>query len=168
VRYVVRDEWGARTPKDSTPLAGTLGVKIHYTGEYEDPVLLADHDGCAGRVREIQDMHMDGNGWDDVAYNLLVCLHGHVFEGRGPHVLCAANGAGLNTWHYAICALLGKAGVSVPPEALLAGLREAIGFLRSSGAAGKEVMGHRDGRDTECPGEPLYGWVNGGLFDAYP
>src|SRR5690348_2101767 len=99
MKLVTREQWGARTPVSTTYLASTLGVKVHYTGEYESPELLADHAGCAGRVRAIQDHHMDGNGWDDIAYNHLVCGHGHVFEGRGPHVLCAANGPGLNSGH---------------------------------------------------------------------
>ena len=35
-----------------------------------------DHTRCTGVVRSIQSFHMDGNGWNDIAYNFLVCPHG--------------------------------------------------------------------------------------------
>lgn len=165
MKRVTRLEWGARAPRASTGLASTRGVKVHYTGEHEDPALLDDHGGCAARVRQIQDLHMDGNGWDDIAYNLVVCVHGHVFEGRGAHVLCAANGPGLNTAHYAVCGLVGNSGITRPPEAMLDGIRCAIDHLRGHGAAGSEILGHRDGYDTECPGGPLYAWLQAGCSD---
>jgi hypothetical protein len=168
MKLVTRSEWGARAPKSSAYLASTLGVKVHYTGEYESPELLGDHTGCSGRLRSIQNDHMDGNGWDDIAYNFLVCDHGYVFEGRGPHVLCAANGPGLNSGHYAVCGLVGNAGVTHPPDDMLNGIRDAIEYLRAKGAAGNEIKGHRDGYSTDCPGDPLYAWVRAGAPRPVP
>ncbi|WP_176955774.1 N-acetylmuramoyl-L-alanine amidase [Sinosporangium album] len=104
---------------------------------------------------------MDGNGWSDIAYNLLVCEHGIIWEGRGARVMSAANGEGRNTDHYAVCALLGTCGLVEPTDEILTGLRGAIDYLRQRGA-GDEVLGHRDGYATSCPGEPLYAWVRAG------
>jgi hypothetical protein len=39
------------------------------------------HANCAGRIRAIQDFHMDGQGWLDIAYNHVFCRHGFVFAG---------------------------------------------------------------------------------------
>jgi hypothetical protein len=163
MKLVSRKEWGARAPKVApVHLSSTRGVKVHYTGEYEDPAIKNDHRKCTGRLRAIQNDHMDSNGWNDIAYNFLVCDHGYVFEGRGLHHLCAANGPGLNTDHYAVCGLVGNKGTTQPPTDMLIGLRDAIDHLRSKGGAGKEIKGHRDGYSTDCPGAPLYAWVKKG------
>ncbi|WP_433224461.1 peptidoglycan recognition protein family protein [Microtetraspora malaysiensis] len=105
---------------------------------------------------------MDGNGWMDIGYSLVVCAHRKVFVGRGPHVLPSANGAGLNSGHYAVLGLVGTSGVVNPPDAMLHGIRDAIEYLRANGGAGVEIKGHRDGYATSCPGGPLYAWVQKG------
>lgn len=163
MRFVERDEWGARPARAASTLAKTRGVKIHYTGSHENPKMREDHDRyCAARVRAIQDGHMDGRGWHDIAYTLIVCIHGVVYEGRGVHVLPAANGEGLNSGHYAVCALVGNSGLVHPSAALYDGLCDAITYLRDHGDAGREVLGHRDGYATDCPGDRLYTWVEQG------
>lgn len=163
MNLVSRREWGAR-PARERPLylARTRGVKVHYTGANEDRRMLADHDRCAARVRSIQNGHMDGNGWDDLGYSGLVCPHGYVFAGRGPHALPAANGPGLNSGHYAVCALIGNKGITTPTPRMLEGIRDAIDWLRRDGAAGDQIRGHRDGYPTDCPGDVLYAWVRRG------
>lgn len=162
---VTRDAWDARPPRTAPVRLGSArGTKVHYVGERIAPELARDgnHDRCALVVRGIQRHHMDDNGWNDIAYNLLVCPHGHVFAGRGAHVQSAANGPGLNDDHYAVCALLGDEGLTVPPSAMLHGLRDAIEYLRGRGDAGTEIKGHRDGYPTTCPGDRLYAWIRAG------
>lgn len=163
MQLVTRKAWGARSPRDTAErLSSTKGVKVHYTGDTVDPRLRDDHDRCVARVRQIQNSHMDGNGWNDIGYSALVCPHAHVFVGRGPHALPAANGAGLNTGHYAVCGLVGNKGLTKPTAAMLGGIRDAIEWLRREGDAGTEIKGHRDGYATDCPGGPLYTWVKEG------
>lgn len=159
---VSRKAWGARAPRSSERLASTKGVKVHYVGDTVDPRLTSDHTRCVAMVRGIQASHMDDRGWHDIGYTALVCPHGNVFVGRGPHVLCAANGPGLNSGHYAVCGLVGDEGLTKPSEAMLNGIRDAIEWLRKTGDAGGEIRGHRDGYSTTCPGEPLYAWVKAG------
>ncbi|MGW3346807.1 peptidoglycan recognition protein family protein [Nonomuraea rubra] len=136
-------------------------MKVHYTGGHVDVRIVDDHDRCLQLMRQIQDHHMDGNGWIDFAYNLAACPHGRMIQGRGAGVLSAANGSGLNTGHYAVLALLGNSGYRVPTPGLLAAVRDGIDYLRKNGA-GNEIKGHRDGYDTDCPGDPLYAWVRKG------
>ncbi len=138
------------------------GVKVHYLGT---AYASRAHDRCAAYVRKVRDAHLanTSENYVDVAYNLLVCEHGTVYEGRGAHRRCGANGsAELNRAHYAVCALLGSSGLTEPPDATLRGLRDAIAYLRREGDAGDEVLGHRDGHPTSCPGDPLYRWVRAG------
>src|SRR5947209_5070208 len=124
MRLVARAQWGARPwrePNGSIPYAGPrAGVKVHYLGE---PYRLGPHDGCPMFVRGIQDEHMDGNGWSDIAYSFLACPHGYVFEGRGLARRNSANGdTALNEAHYAVCALLGSSGSTAPTVDQLIGL----------------------------------------------
>lgn len=163
IDLVTRAEWGARAPKGAyDTLRSTRGVKVHYTGGYENPKMADDHDLCVSRVRSIQRQHMDGNGWLDIGYTAAACWHRRVFVGRGPGHLPAANGPGLNSGHYAVVALVGNSGLVEPTDGLLLGIWDAIDWLRAKGGAGHEVKGHRDGYSTDCPGGPLYAWVKKG------
>lgn len=163
IDFVSRREWGARKPRQTPSyLSGTSGVKVHYTGSYVDPDIERNHSKCIALAKSIQNGHMDGNGWIDVGYSLLVCPHRKVFEGRGKHALPAANGSGLNAGHYAVLGMVGSSGYTAPSNEMLHGIRDAIEYLRDNGNAGTEVKGHRDGYSTSCPGEHLYAWVKKG------
>ncbi|MEU8776290.1 peptidoglycan-binding protein [Streptomyces sp. NPDC048606] len=168
MQFITRAQWGARPSRYPLAYIGsTRGVKIHYEGTYVPESLGRPdaHGQCAARVRSIQASHLANREEDysDVAYNALVCPHGYVFEGRGAHRKTGANGtAALNVGHYAVCALLGSSGLTEPTAAQLAGLRDAIEWLREDGDAGDEIRGHRDGYATACPGGPLYAWVQRG------
>lgn len=164
MKLVTRAQWRARpwrTPNGAIPYAGKpRGVKVHYLGTYYAP---RAHPLCPAYVRQIQNQHMDGRGWSDIGYSFLVCTHGYVYEGRGLKRRSSANGSiSLNEQHYAVCALLGSAGVMKPTDAQLHGIRDAIEYCRAKGPADGEIKGHRDGYATACPGEPLYAWVRKG------
>ncbi|MBF8191647.1 N-acetylmuramoyl-L-alanine amidase [Nonomuraea sp. K274] len=163
---VTRASWGAKVPSQPlTRLTATRGVKVHYTGGHVNPAIVDDHTRCVGLVRSVQRMHMAGGretAYSDIGYNMVACPHGKVFVGRGPHMLPAANGAGLNTGHYAVLALLGSTGFTEPNDQLLHAIVDAIEHLRVHGDAGKEIRCHRDGYATECPGGPLTAWVRRG------
>lgn len=168
MKLVTRAQWGARPSKyPLTAISSTLGVKIHYEGSYVPKSLAAadSHSSCAGHMRDIQASHLANakEDYSDIAYNAVVCPHGCVFEGRGLHRRTGANGnQALNAKDYAVCAMVGSSGLVQPTDALLGGLVDAIEWFRSDGDAGDEVLGHRDGYATSCPGEPLYAWVRAG------
>jgi hypothetical protein len=168
MKLVTRAAWGARPSRyDLVYIASTLGVKVHYEGTYVPKSLAAAeaHGSCAGRMRDIQASHLANTREDysDIAYNAVVCPHGVVFEGRGQHRRTGANGtATLNAQDYAVCAMLGVSGLVQPTDAMLDGIVDAIQWLRTGGAAGSRVLGHRDGHPTACPGDALYAWVKAG------
>jgi hypothetical protein len=169
VDLISRREWQGREPEGVTRLdADPLGVKVHYLAGRVDPEIVHDHRLCAELVRDVQGWHMDGNGWNDTGYTALVCPHRGVFVARGPHVLPAANGAGLNAGHYAVACLLGDKGLVTPPQGMLLGLADAIRWLRREGDAGSEIKGHRDGYPTDCPGDELYRVVTRWQRDGLP
>lgn len=164
---ITRSQWGARPyrqPNGAIPYARVpRGVKVHYLGTgYSDRA----HGQCAAYVRGLQTYHMDHHRWSDIGYSFLVCTHGSVFEGRGLRRRNSANGSTtLNEGHYAVCALVGTSGVTVPTTAQIQGLRNAIEHCRIQGGAGVDILGHRDGHPTSCPGEPLYRMVRSGQLE---
>lgn len=159
MQLVTRAQWGAPATTPATGLPTAQGVKVHWIG---GPYTTPDHARCAAKVREIRAEHLADkvNNWVDIAYNFLACGHGYVFEGRGLRKQSGANGnQALNRAHYAVCAIVGTEETAGP--ALLTGLRDAVDHLRANGAGG-EILGHRDGYSTECPGDALYRWVHQG------
>jgi len=165
VQLVTRAQWGAPPTTPAADLPTAKGVKVHWIG---GPYTTPDHAQCAAEVRAIRQEHLSDpkQGWVDIAYNLLVCGHGFVFEGRGVRKESGANGdQPLNLAHYAVCAIVGTAEADSP--ALLQGIGDAIGYLRANGA-GPEVLGHRDGYNTDCPGDALYALVHSGHWSSNP
>ncbi|MEK9524715.1 peptidoglycan recognition protein family protein [Streptomyces venezuelae] len=157
-----RAQYGLPANSPAAYIAKTRGVKVHYLGT---PYSSRPHSQCPAYVRQIRESHLANTkeNYSDVAYNYLVCEHGDAFEGRGPHHRTGANGnAELNSQDYAVCALLGSSGLTQPTDAMLHGIRDAIEDLRKNGAAGDWIGGHRDGYATDCPGGPLYAWVQRG------
>lgn len=162
MQFISRSDMGwpasAARPQPITP----RGVKVHYVGAsaYE-----GGHDGCVSYWTDIREMHLANKeeNYSDVAYNLAVCQHGYVLEGRGAGRQTGANGnQELNRNHYAIVVLIG--GDTEPSPEAVGALKEAIQYLRLRGA-GNEIKGHRDGFATSCPGAPLYNLVKTGALE---
>jgi len=162
IKLVRRTAWGAPASSAASHIGSTRGVKVHYLGS---PYSSRSHSKCDDTVRSIRASHLanKAENYSDIAYNMLVCEHGYVYEGRGAHKKTGANGnSALNAGHYAVCALLGSSGLTKPSDAMLDGIRDAIEWLRTHGDAGNEIRGHRDGYATTCPGPALYAWVKKG------
>lgn len=163
MKFISRSDLGwpaSAAPEQLT----TKGVKIHYVGTH---VSNPTHADCVAEVKAIRKSHLahPTENYSDIAYNLLVCQHGYVFEGRGKRKRTGANGnQDLNKAHYAVCALLGSSGDTRPTPEMVAAIHDAVAYLRSYGA-GKEIKGHRDGHATSCPGDALYALVTAGKLE---
>ncbi|MEU3573664.1 N-acetylmuramoyl-L-alanine amidase [Kitasatospora sp. NPDC036755] len=133
-------------------------------------------------IRAIYQYHVESSGWRDIGYNFLVDRCGTVYEGRAGGVEQPVHGAhtlGFNTDSAGVAAI-GTYVDDQPPQPLLDGLaalaawklglaaRPADGRTRlvsgsdasrypeGTAADFDAVSGHRDGFDTECPGNALY------------
>lgn len=155
MKLVTRKEWGARPPK-RTPdkFNGPLrGLTVHWGGPR---VGTSTHDRCDDKVRGWQNFHMDTKGWNDIAYNWVVCPHGYLYEGRGASASNAANGyRAVNETYLAVCYLGGKG------EAFTNEAKQAILELKDYLKAPR-LNAHRDHKSTECPGGVIYAWVSQG------
>lgn len=161
MHLVTRTEWGAPADTPAADMPTAQGVKVHWIGgPYTTPVQHGTD--CDAEVRAIRQEHLSNptEGWVDIAYNFVVCQHGWVYEARGLHKESGANGdQPLNKKDYAICAIQGEN--ENASDTLKNGLRDAIEYMQANGA-GPELLCHRDGYNTDCPGDELYAWVHSG------
>ncbi|XP_013167550.1 PREDICTED: peptidoglycan-recognition protein LB-like isoform X1 [Papilio xuthus] len=152
--FVNRYQWGARQPKEKTILQTPVPyVVIHHSYK---PAACYDAVQCKKAMQSMQNFHMDDRGWWDIGYNFAVGSDGTVYEGRGWTVL-GAHSLHFNTISLGIC-LIGDWTTSLPPsqqiktaKALIAAGVE-LGYIKTN----YKLVGHRQVRDTECPGDVLY------------
>ncbi|KAJ8712948.1 hypothetical protein PYW08_008252 [Mythimna loreyi] len=154
VQFVKREEWGARNPRDTTPLHIPVPlVVIHHTSTVPR---CFDREACSDSMRQIQDYHMDVKNWWDIGYNFGVGSDGAVYEGRGWDNL-GAQSLHFNEVSIGIT-LIGNWSLEVPPANQLS----AVNALLQAGVdlgylfPDYQLFGHRDVRDTQCPGDALY------------
>jgi hypothetical protein len=153
---------------------------VHHTVNAND---YAPEDS-AGIVLGIARYHRDSNGWNDIGYNFLVDRYGQVFEGRAGGIDQAVIGAqaqGYNSQSTGV-ACIGTFSEVAQTEAGMDALARVVGWklalhgvpvqgtVTVASAGGEtnryrsgtpvtlqRISGHRDGDQTSCPGDVLYG-----------
>ncbi|MFD5411294.1 N-acetylmuramoyl-L-alanine amidase [Streptomyces nojiriensis] len=147
-----RPEWGARPAREVTrvDMGDRTGFTVHYSAG-----------PTTQTVRQIQNYHMDSNGWSDIGYNFLVDDTGRIFEGRGWYVQ-GAHATGHNTSHIGVC-FIGEDGDATPRA--LSAIRAL--YKQANQLAGRTLAqtwhGGLSGNSTSCPGSALRAWVQGGM-----
>lgn len=158
LKIVTRSEWGARKPKDREPLpyTPTPYVVVHHGGIRK---YCYDQKACSAIVRSYQDLHMDDRGWFDIGYNFVIGEDGNAYEGRGWNSV-GAHAPGYNTQSIGIC-VIGDFSDFLPNKAALTALNSLIAYGVKIGKINKEykVLGHRQARNTLCPGETFFKYV---------
>lgn len=168
MRLVTREQWGARSPRQRTPFYPTRPTTGHWNG----PKITVrgnsqwDHAFCSPLVRGIQNFHMDGQGWSDIAYNWVECPHGYIFEGRGLKYQNGANGTNLGNKTSPALMYLGGQGNPFTEEAKSA-FHEATKYISDHSSAEPGAIGHRDHKNTACPGDEIYNWIKLGMPVKY-
>ncbi len=143
-----RTAWGAReVPPIAEIPTPTPQLWLHHSA--------ADHRGTGG-VKSIQLYHVDNLGWDDIGYSFLVDRFTlAVYEGRGAGIL-GGHTFGHNSRSHGIC-VMGNFEQEHPSDELITrlGLLVAYGYGRGWWPE-RFSGGHRDVRQTLCPGRNLY------------
>ncbi|KAL6261557.1 hypothetical protein P5V15_006644 [Pogonomyrmex californicus] len=157
-RIVSRKEWKARERLNFKikPELPVPYVVIHHGGIRN---YCRDQETCSAIVRSYQNLHMDDRGWWDIGYSFLIGEDGNVYEGRGWD-FTGAHAPGYNNQSIGIC-VIGHFSDFLPNEAALKSLNELIACGVSLGKIRDKynVIGHRQARNTECPGESFYKYV---------
>jgi hypothetical protein len=160
--------WGARPNSAIVPIWNQRPAKIlvHHTASAN----VADTSrGAADRVaRAIQNFHMDSRGWLDTGQHFTISRGGFVLEGRhrslevlriGQRQVEGAHCTGQNV----VAVGIENEGTYIdqdPPGALWDSLRTTCAHICAQyGIAPSELYGHRDFKNTICPGDRLYGML---------
>ena len=151
IAIIPRSAWGAREPRSTKAIpTPTPELYLHHSA--------GSHKGPAG-MRAMQDFHMDGRRWDDIAYSLVVDpIDLAVYEGRGIAVR-GGHTFGRNSRSHGVC-VMGNFETERPTLRLIVFLAALARHGYEQGWWAPPVYaGHRDVRPTACPGS---------LYDAIP
>ncbi len=162
--YEGRSDWCAiGCPIDPTPVfTNVTHLIIHHSAGSNTA------NDWAAVVRAIWNYHVNSNGWDDIGYNWLIDPNGVLYEGR-PDNYQGAHFCGHNAGTMGVC-VMGTYTNVTPTDAALNTLTELLAwkscqegidpegfsFHSSSGLNLNNISGHRDGCNTECPGDAFY------------
>lgn len=151
-----REDWGARPPETSRMVPHTVEqLTIHHAGTQS---------GTTGpaQFRGWQNWHMDGQGWPDIAYHLIVGIDGTVYEGRDP-VYRGDTGTSYDTTGHFLVVVEGNFDVEEPTDAQIESLTRILAWAAQEyGVSPETIAGHRDYAATTCPGDHLYGIIQSG------
>ena len=150
-----RAEWKAAAPTESwlsDPLPWR--VTLHHSDGRRTTTLAQSE----AEARFIQDFHIRGRGWIDIAYHFLVDAQGNILEGR-PEGVRGAHTLDNNEGNIGIV-LLGNYHPpenDVPTKAQLEAVAALGRYLVARyGIDPKSLKGHRDYNGTACPGNIAY------------
>lgn len=155
---VTRREWGARPPKTPyTALTDSEGILVHHLGDgvKRDP----ETTDYAALMRQTQNFHMDGRGWNDFAYGWAVG-GGKIYEGRTWGWIDGADTGRGRVMHSVLW--LGDSYQSAPTSQDLGALNAVIAEHQARYGQDSYIGGHRDVNATGCPGDLLYAWLRAG------
>jgi len=160
--------WGARPPSSPLTLISTNPDKIlvHHTAGANSTDLSLAH--AYAIARQIQDFHMDSNGWSDTGQHFTISRGGYVMEGRhnslaklsaGSGMVVGAHCPGQNDKAIGI-ENEGLYTTATPPAAMYTKLVDMCAYIcQQYGIAPTQIYGHRDFIATLCPGDVLYGML---------
>jgi hypothetical protein len=159
------DSWGARQPSSTLVMntGTTRKIIFHHTAYPNSTDYSLDQ--AVWLARDIQNLHMDTNGWADTGQHFTVSRGGYVLEGRhrslegltsGAQQVTSAHCPGENTRAIGI-ENEGTYITETPPAGLLASLvRLSVAICQQYGIHAHNIFGHWDYRDTDCPGILFY------------
>ena len=188
-----RSEWGARAPTNSIDTSSSLKMAIVHHSDTGNDYGPGD---VPGILRSIQAYHIDGRGWSDIAYNIVVDKFGGIWEGREGSIDRLSTGAhslGFNTNTLGVM-VIGNYQTAAPATASIAAVADVIAWkfanervdpnstvaYTSGGSLSipegetrtfPRIVGHRDVGATDCPGAFLYPRLDDirrGVDDRYP
>ncbi|MGA7098247.1 MAG: N-acetylmuramoyl-L-alanine amidase [Acidimicrobiia bacterium] len=155
-----REAWGARPADTGRLIPHTITrITIHHAGTQT---------GVTGpaQFRGWQNWHMDGQGWPDIAYHLLIGIDGTVYEGRDP-AYRGDTGTSYDTTGHFLVVVEGNFEVEQPTAAQIQSLERVVAWaVETYDVPLSHIAGHRDYAATSCPGKYLEGRITSGALQA--
>ncbi|KAL3272274.1 hypothetical protein HHI36_022754 [Cryptolaemus montrouzieri] len=151
---VSREEWQARPPKLVEPMPNPVPyVIIHHS---YIPGACVTQEACVQAMQSMQRYHQDERGWNDIGYSFGVGGDNRAYTGRGWSAV-GAHAPNYNNRSIGIC-VIGDWTVQLPPQSQMDVVKKLIDYGVQTGkiAPNYMLLGHRQVRDTECPGNAFY------------
>jgi hypothetical protein len=157
---VPREGWGARPAETGKMVPHTVSrLTVHHAGTQQSttgPV----------RYRGWQDWHMDGQGWPDLAYHVIIGVDGTVYEGRDP-AYRGDTGTAYDTTGHFLVVVEGDFESDQPTPAQLDSLAAVLAWAAEHyGVPPATISGHRDHAATLCPGRHLEDRITSGELEG--
>ncbi len=159
LQAVSRKRWHAQNSKMSRmhPMGTIERVTIHHEGNPQ-PNFDSTPGQVARSLRQIQNAHFRIMAAGDIAYHFIIDRQGLIWQGRE---LCyqGAHSKGNNSHNVGIMCL-GNFDLQRPTGAQLSSLESLCSaMLQGYGIPPSRLYGHRELRQTACPGNNLYPYV---------
>lgn len=174
-RILSRAAWGANESlvRYGYSRGVVTGAMIHHTAGTNDYTQAQ----VPAILRSIQAFHVNGRGWNDMAYNVLVDKFGRAWEGRGGGVnqpIAGGHAWGVTNSRVFGISLMGNYETATPSSTMLETMNQVIAWKlqmhnvnpygSTSGSGGQDggstwlpaISGHRDENATSCPGRNVY------------
>lgn len=162
---VPRAAWGARDPDHmapneygyaDSPLDSSWWVYPNDLSEVYNTVCIHHtahaHDSVE-TMQDVQNLHMNRNGWADIGYHYGIDTDGNIYEGRDIGVRGSSVG-GYNTGLIGIV-LMGNFEIDQPTEAQITSTQVLVNWLTALYRL-SHLAGHNEfNGNTVCPGENL-------------
>lgn len=151
-----RESWGARAANISRLVPHSVTeLTVHHAGTQA---------GSNGPVqfRRWQNWHLDGQGWGDIAYHVIIGVDGAVYEGRDPSYQ-GDTGTSYDTAGHFLVVVEGNFDVERPTSAQVEALVDVLAAaVAEYGVEPSTITGHRDHATTTCPGDNLAALLDSG------
>ncbi len=165
-------DWGARSPRHRSARTNPKYIVIHHTASPNPPnhASKGTEEGAKQYARNIQNFHMDSNGWSDSGHNFLNTTAGILLEGRHGTLDAVKQGQCVQSAHAA------KQGNRLAGGNQSPGIENEGTFMthqmeatqwdslvelcaalcQSCNIKPANIKGHKDFSNTACPGTWLY------------
>ncbi|MDR0361658.1 MAG: peptidoglycan recognition protein family protein [Planctomycetota bacterium] len=160
VSAMSRNSWGATaaTPVKMKAMNGVARITIHHEGSGKGNSD-ANPTQVAATLRLIQKQHRQRMGAGDIGYHFVIDRSGMIWQGRDWKYQ-GAHTSGANSHNIGVM-LLGNFEFQQPTQAQLASLKRlTLSLMRKYGLSCKDIYGHADFCNTQCPGKHLKPHVN--------
>ena len=156
VEMICRNAWGAAPPTPGFVRHRIERLTVHHSG-----VLLEDNRLAPGQARAFQADHQS-RGWADIAYHLLIDLHGNVYRGR-PIWAVGDTATSYDPRGHLLVMCFGDFQQQSVPAPQLHALTDVLAWACTRfGVRARTIGGHRDYASTDCPGSDLYRYLESG------
>jgi len=157
---IPRENWGALAPRIGEMAPHKIDrLTIHHAGTQT---------GVTGpaQIRGWQDWHMNGQGWPDLAYHIVIGVDGRVYEGRDP-AFRGDTGTPYDTTGHLLVVVEGNFEVEQPTAAQWTSLEAVLAWASQRyGVSPDTISGHGDHAATLCPGRNLEDRIHSGELAA--